>query len=74
MDLELGQQVALALRLLEAAALGALIGLEREVHEHPAGMRTHLLVSRGSGGIHGPLDRGVQVPRLRTRPGSPPRS
>ena len=31
-----------------AAALGAAIGLEREVHEHPAGMRTHLLVSMGS--------------------------
>jgi putative Mg2+ transporter-C (MgtC) family protein len=48
MDLEVGQQVALAFRLLEAAALGALIGLEREIHEHSAGMRTHLLVSVGS--------------------------
>jgi putative Mg2+ transporter-C (MgtC) family protein len=41
-------QVDLALRLLEAAALGALIGLEREIHDHPAGMRTHLLVSVGA--------------------------
>ena len=31
--------------------LGALIGLEREIHEHPAGMRTHLLVSLGSAGF-----------------------
>ena len=28
--------------------LGAAIGLERELHAHPAGMRTHLLVSLGS--------------------------
>ena len=48
MDLTLAQQVDLALRLLLAAVLGAAIGLEREVHEHPAGMRTHLLVSVGS--------------------------
>ena len=41
-------QVDLSVRLLIAAALGAMIGLEREIHEHPAGMRTHLLVSLGS--------------------------
>ena len=35
-------------RLLVAAALGAGIGLEREIHGHPAGMRTHLLVALGS--------------------------
>jgi putative Mg2+ transporter-C (MgtC) family protein len=28
--------------------LGAAIGIEREIHAHPAGMRTHLLVSLGS--------------------------
>jgi putative Mg2+ transporter-C (MgtC) family protein len=48
----------LALRLVVAAVLGAGIGVEREVHGHPAGMRTHLLVSLGSGlftilSIHG---------------------
>jgi putative Mg2+ transporter-C (MgtC) family protein len=48
MDPDFWLQVSLALRLLEAAALGALIGLEREIHDHPAGMRTHLLVSVGS--------------------------
>jgi putative Mg2+ transporter-C (MgtC) family protein len=40
-----------AVRLLVAAVLGALIGLEREIHAHPAGMRTHLLVSLGSAGF-----------------------
>lgn len=34
--------------LMMAAVLGALIGLEREVHGRPAGFRTHLLVSLGS--------------------------
>lgn len=45
---ELGYELGLAFRLLLAAVLGAAIGLEREIHEHPAGMRTHLLVSVGS--------------------------
>lgn len=39
----------LVLRLLLAAVLGAVIGIEREIHDHPAGMRTHLLVGMGSG-------------------------
>jgi putative Mg2+ transporter-C (MgtC) family protein len=41
-------QLELIVRLLLAAVLGAAIGLERELHDHPAGMRTHLLVSVGS--------------------------
>lgn len=41
-------QADLAVRMLIAAILGAAIGLEREIHEHPAGMRTHLLVALGS--------------------------
>jgi putative Mg2+ transporter-C (MgtC) family protein len=41
-------QLDLAFRLIVASVLGALIGLEREIHLHPAGMRTHLLVSFGS--------------------------
>ncbi|HWP62645.1 MAG TPA: MgtC/SapB family protein [Candidatus Binatia bacterium] len=41
-------QLDLALRLVIAAAVGALVGLEREIHGHPAGMRTHLLVALGS--------------------------
>lgn len=36
------------LRLILAAILGGLIGLEREVHGRPAGFRTHLLVSLGA--------------------------
>ncbi|HXG40008.1 MAG TPA: MgtC/SapB family protein [Candidatus Limnocylindrales bacterium] len=48
MPADLGFQLDLSLRLLIAAILGAAIGLEREIHEHPAGMRTHLLVSLGS--------------------------
>jgi len=42
-------QVDIAARLIGAAILGGLIGLERELHRHPAGMRTHLLVALGSG-------------------------
>jgi putative Mg2+ transporter-C (MgtC) family protein len=41
-------QADLSVRLLIAAALGAVIGVEREIHGHPAGMRTHLLVALGS--------------------------
>ncbi|OGN87012.1 MAG: hypothetical protein A2X23_12490 [Chloroflexi bacterium GWC2_73_18] len=41
-------QGELVLRLLVAAALGAAIGFEREIHDHPAGTRTHLLVALGS--------------------------
>jgi len=41
-------QFDLVVRLVVAAILGAVVGLEREVHDHPAGMRTHLLVSVGS--------------------------
>src|SRR5439155_1345682 len=32
-----------------AAALGLAIGFEREIHGHPAGLRTHMLVAVGSG-------------------------
>ncbi|HLO35934.1 MAG TPA: MgtC/SapB family protein [Candidatus Deferrimicrobium sp.] len=46
--IDLGLQADLSVRMVIAAVLGAAIGLEREIHEHPAGMRTHLLVSLGS--------------------------
>jgi putative Mg2+ transporter-C (MgtC) family protein len=36
------------LRIIVAALLGGLIGLERDVHGRAAGLRTHLLVSLGS--------------------------
>lgn len=41
-------QFDISFRLFVAAVLGAAIGIEREIHDHPAGMRTHLLVSLGS--------------------------
>jgi putative Mg2+ transporter-C (MgtC) family protein len=47
-QVDLALQADLAVRMLIAAVLGAAIGFEREVHNHPAGMRTHLLVSLGS--------------------------
>jgi putative Mg2+ transporter-C (MgtC) family protein len=40
--------MAMAGRLLLASLLGAMIGLEREIHGRTAGFRTHLLVSLGS--------------------------
>ncbi len=51
MSFDVGSDLGLVLRLVVAAVLGAAIGLEREIHEHPAGMRTHLLVSLGSAGF-----------------------
>jgi putative Mg2+ transporter-C (MgtC) family protein len=45
---DLTLQLDLSARMLIAAVLGAAIGFEREIHEHPAGMRTHLLVALGS--------------------------
>jgi putative Mg2+ transporter-C (MgtC) family protein len=54
MSFDLGADLVYAVRLLIAAALGALIGLEREIHDHPAGMRTHLLVSLGSAAFPAP--------------------
>ena len=46
--MEIGLQLDIAFRLVIAALLGGAIGFEREIHGHPAGMRTHLLVSLGS--------------------------
>jgi putative Mg2+ transporter-C (MgtC) family protein len=45
---EIGQQLDVGFRLVIAALLGGAIGFEREIHGHPAGMRTHMLVSLGS--------------------------
>ncbi len=60
----LNLQVDLALRLVIAAAIGAAIGAEREIHGHPAGIRTHMLVSLGSAmftvlSIHGFITDGA---------------
>ena len=48
MVFDLATELDLVGRLLLASVLGALIGIEREIHDHPAGIRTHLLVSLGS--------------------------
>jgi putative Mg2+ transporter-C (MgtC) family protein len=47
--IDLPLQLDLALRLVVAAALGLAVGFEREIHGHPAGLRTHMLVALGSG-------------------------
>jgi len=41
-------ELAIAVRLLLAALAGGLVGLERETHGRPAGLRTHLLVAMAS--------------------------
>lgn len=35
-------------RILVAAALGAVLGIEREMRDKPAGLRTHMLVAEGA--------------------------
>jgi len=46
--IDIAAQLDLSARIIVAAILGALIGLEREIHGHPAGIRTHMLVALGS--------------------------
>jgi putative Mg2+ transporter-C (MgtC) family protein len=38
----------LVVRVLVAAALGGIVGIERELKDQPAGFRTHMLVSMGA--------------------------
>ncbi len=38
----------MVLKLVLAGLFGGIVGYEREVHEHPAGLRTHILVCLGS--------------------------
>lgn len=62
----------LAVRLLVAAVLGALIGLEREFKNRPAGLRTHMLVSTAAAAFtvmtfeiyHEMVDLGADIARL----------
>ncbi|ALS29927.1 magnesium transporter MgtC [Paenibacillus sp. 32O-W] len=44
-------EIDLTIRILIAGALGGLVGLEREWSNHPAGLRTHMLVCIGSAAI-----------------------
>ena len=41
-------EFTMVLRLLLAAALGAVIGIQREHAKKPAGLRTHILISLGA--------------------------
>ncbi len=41
-------EVQMIIRLIFAAFLGGIVGIEREVHEKAAGFRTHILVCIGS--------------------------
>lgn len=45
---DLEQATRLVLRLVLAGLLGGLLGLEREWHQKPAGLRTHMLVAMGA--------------------------
>jgi putative Mg2+ transporter-C (MgtC) family protein len=47
--IDLALQLDLSVRLVAAALLGLAVGFEREIHGHPAGLRTHMLVAVGSG-------------------------
>lgn len=51
----------LIIRLAMATLLGGILGLEREIHGRPAGLRTHLLVSLGAAAfmIMSPLVAGM---------------
>jgi putative Mg2+ transporter-C (MgtC) family protein len=48
MDVSIGDQSEILARLLLAAALGGVMGLERELRGYPAGIRTLALVTMGS--------------------------
>ena len=67
-DTELSYPVIVA-RILGAAVVGAMIGIEREYRDHPAGLRTHILVSLAAAvfaiisveAVHLPAFSGEQV-------------
>jgi uncharacterized membrane protein YhiD involved in acid resistance len=70
-------QFDILVRLLAAALWAPGLGLEREVHGHQAGMRTHMLVALGSAiftvlSIYGFPKTPDTASRI--RPASPPRS
>lgn len=59
-------ELEVVLRLLAAGILGGLVGLEREVNNRPAGLRTHILVTSGAALImlvskYGFLDLGIST-------------
>ncbi|WP_417601620.1 MgtC/SapB family protein [Pararhodobacter oceanensis] len=57
--------VTVGMRLFFAALLGGLLGYEREVKHHNAGLRTHMLVAVGSAAfVAGSLQAGIEVKDL----------
>ncbi len=58
----------LIIRLAVATLLGGILGLEREIHGRPAGLRTHLLVSLGAAAftLMSPMIAGMICGRPRT--------
>lgn len=48
MELDAGQQLELLIRLAVAVGLTALVGIERELKQEQAGLRTHALVGLGA--------------------------
>jgi putative Mg2+ transporter-C (MgtC) family protein len=48
MELDPGQQLELLIRVAVAVGLSALVGLERELQQEEAGLRTHTLVGLGA--------------------------
>ena len=62
---DLEQLTRIIVRLLLAAFLGALVGLEREFADKPAGLRTHMLVAIGSAlFVMIPLQAGIELDDL----------
>src|SRR5262245_19267507 len=57
-------QAELLARMALAALLGGVLGLERQLGQHPAGFRTHMLVALGSAaftiaGVYGVAGQGT---------------
>lgn len=48
MEIPLDLNLTIVIKLLLAATLGGLIGLERELHRKPAGLRTNMFICLGS--------------------------
>jgi putative Mg2+ transporter-C (MgtC) family protein len=57
----------IVIRLVVAACLGAVIGIEREIHKKPAGLRTNILIALGAALFT------IMSIQLRTDGGSPDR-
>lgn len=59
---DVGTTTLIVARLLTATILGGLVGMERERTGHPAGLRTHILVSIGSAlFVLAPLLAGIET-------------